>query len=897
MAVAIAALQAENHESGFAIAHSRPRLSWRFASSSVRNWTQVAYDVVIIRDNKEESYHVQSSLNVLVPWPSSPLVSRERAGVKVRAIGSDGTASAWATMRIEVALLDRSDWQAEMISRSPVPVEEPKRPFQLRSTFHLSSLPTPDTPVRLYATAFGIYDVTINSRRVGDQVLTPGWQSYNHRLAYQTFDARNYLCKGSNEIVVELGEGWFAGRLGKTTRNIWGERLGWMGQLEIGGQVVLRSQEDRWTWGFGQVVESEIYNGEVVDTSLPLIGPAQGPAERLASPKARLVSPDAPPIRRVMEIKPIQLITTPSGAKILDFGQNLVGWLRLERDVAVESNGEGDIVLRHAEVLEQHELGVRPLRTAMCRDIIRGGGTKGWQVRFTFHGFRYAEVTGIADLSLSDFTAIVVASDLRRTGTFASSHKEINQLHQNVVWGMRGNFVSIPTDCPQRDERLGWTGDIQVFAPTANFLFDTDAFLGDWLKDVAAEQELYDGVPPIFVPWTPPPKEAVNPLGGHRPRPHAIWADLVALTPWDLHMAFGDRQILERQFDSMMMWLDKGLPRNELGMWSESVAQYGDWLDPKAPPQYPAHGRTDFLLAANAYLVHVTSLVARIARLIGRPTEADRYQADFERLRVLFQKEYVTPNGRLASDTQTALTLALKLDLLDKSQRAHAAKRLDWLIRWDFFKISTGFAGTPLLLHALAENGLLHLAYRMLQEKDCPSWLYSVGMGATTIVRIFSRRRLYPDLQWERWDSQLPDGRINPGQMTSFNHYALGSVAAFLHAVVGGLAPAAPGWKRALVHPQPGGTVTSASTAFESRYGPYRVNWKLLGHGSHKTRKMMVEVHVPPNGEAQVLLPGVDEVVGSGRWDWTVDWATDQRWPPVGTPGPQSTKIPDQFVS
>ena len=347
---------------------------------------------------------------------------------------------------------------------------------------------------------------------------------------------------------------------------------------------------------------------------------------------------------------------------------------------------------------------------------------------------RYVEVSYEGQVNKEDFTAVVIASDLRRTGQFHCSHKMISKLHENVIWGMRGNFVSLPTDCPQRDERLGWTGDIQVFAQTANFLFDTYSFLDGWLKDVAAEQKKYDGVPPIFVPWTPPPKDAVNPLGGHKPKPHGVWADVVAITPWDLYQAFGDSQILEQQFDSMVLWLEKGVPRLSNGMWDGARAQYGDWLDPKAPPQYPAHGRTDYLLPANAYLVSTTGLVAKIAKLIDRPKDATHYDKEYQRLRELFRDEYITKNGRISSDTQTALTLALWFDLVDEAQRDHTVERLEWLIKWDFFKISTGFAGTPLILPTLAKHGKLHLAYRMLQEQDNPSWLYSVGMGATTIV-------------------------------------------------------------------------------------------------------------------------------------------------------------------
>ena len=337
-------------------------------------------------------------------------------------------------------------------------------------------------------------------------------------------------------------------------------------------------------------------------------------------------------------------------------------------------------------------------------------------------------------VELSDFTAIVVSSDLRRTGHFECSHKEINQLHGNTVWSMRGNFLSLPTDCPQRDERLGWTGDIQVFAPTANFLFDTSAFLGEWLRDVEADQRDFDGVPPVIVPVIPKP-----PIHNEA-RPMAIWADCVVLTPRDLYEAFGDKAFLDRQWESMCLWLDRGVPRDEHGLYAKTSPQYGDWLDPRAPPSLPGHGPTDPYLVANSYLIHTTREAAKIASLLGKPAAAEKYSAQASQILDNFHEQYVTPAGRLASNSQTAYVLALAFDLLlSARQKQNARAALDYLTKWEAFKITTGFAGTPLILKVLAENGMLSLAYRMLQERDDPSWLYTVRMGATTIVSCFFR--------------------------------------------------------------------------------------------------------------------------------------------------------------
>lgn len=334
-------------------------------------------------------------------------------------------------------------------------------------------------------------------------------------------------------------------------------------------------------------------------------------------------------------------------------------------------------------------------------------------------------------MSLTDFKAIVISSDLRRTGTFTCSHALINQLHENTVWSTRGNFVSVPTDCPQRDERLGWTGDIQVFAPTAGFLFDTAAFLGEWLQDLEADQREMGGVVPVIVPKIPiPPRHPEN-------RPMAIWADCSIITPWDLYKSFGDKEILEKQWESMRLWLDHGVPRNQHGFYADTTPQYGDWLDPRSPPQLPGHGPTDPYLVANAYLIHVTRLAANIAQIIDKSDNAITYSNNANEMTELFRAEYITKRGRLACDTQAAYALALLFDLFSTQEEVQTAKaRLDWMIRWDAFKITTGFAGTPIILQVLADHGMLSHAYRMLQERDCPSWLYPVGMGATTIVSV-----------------------------------------------------------------------------------------------------------------------------------------------------------------
>lgn len=391
MSVSIAQITVEHHHDGFGIFNPSPRLSWRFNSTALKAWQQASYDVAVSRNGKEESYHVDSSESVLVPWPSTPLSSRETATIKVRANGKDGSSTEWASLAVEVALLERSDWTAKLISGPPQSNDEPKRPLRLRKTFTCSHV----GPARLYATAHGVYQVEVNGKVVGDHVLAPGWQSYKHRLHYQQYDITSLLKEGENVIGASVGEGWFAGRLGRPgVSNIWGDRLGFLGQLEVGGKVTCVT-DGSWEYLDGPIITSEIYNGEIIDTSLvdrswSTISPSaksKGRAQELPFPSAELISPDVAPVKRIMEIKPTKIITTPKGKKVLDFGQNLVGWLRIETDIPGKEGEE--LLIKHAEVMEHGELGTRPLRTAKARDIIKlGGKTKGYEPTFTFHGFR-----------------------------------------------------------------------------------------------------------------------------------------------------------------------------------------------------------------------------------------------------------------------------------------------------------------------------------------------------------------------------------------------------------------------------------------------------------------------------------------------------------------------------
>ncbi|KAL2801597.1 bacterial alpha-L-rhamnosidase-domain-containing protein [Aspergillus granulosus] len=863
----------EHHRAGEAvgIGSCSPRISWHYTALNpdCRDWVQTAYEIEITLDNCTRVYHVVSPDSVLVPWPADPLLSRQVALVRVRGYGSRLTPTAWsATTTVEAGLLQPSDWSCEFISSNePVDPDKPRPPLLFRHEFVLSPASVSYlTRARLYATAHGLYEVSINKTRVGNQVLAPGWTEYDTRLEYQTYDVRPLLQAGSNSILIEAAEGWFAGRIGYTggERNIWGTELAVLAMLVIdytdGQSEVLAKTGSEWSWTRSATTSAEIYDGEHFDAQhdpfkdgiwRPVsTGPLDHPGI--------LAAPLGPPIRAIEQVAVREIITSPAGKSILDFGQNLVGYVRIA--VAGELSNKGKtITLRHAEVLDQGELGTRPLRLAKATDsLVLSGEPVEWAPRFTFHGFRYVQVEGLEDLSLLQFTAVVIHSDMARTGWFKCSNPLINQLHSNIVWSMRGNFVGLPTDCPQRDERLGYTGDLQVFARTGNFLYDTCGVLSTWLEGVAADQARDgNGVPPMFSPNV------------HRKKPNfraAVWGDCVVIAPWELYQSFGDAALLRTQYQSMTDWVEKGIKRDDRGLWDpECTFQLGDWLDPYAPPKEPARTVTDPQLVADAYLVHVTDLMARICKALGNPEGAERYLQKAESLRTAFQQEYVTPNGRMASDSQTAFALAIYFDLLPSARaREVAASRLAYRIRYhDRFRIGTGFAGTPIIGHALTQCGRSQLFYRMLMHKKNPSWLYPVTMGATTI--------------WERWDSMLPDGSINDGEMTSFNHYALGAVGDWLHRTVGGLNALQPGWKRFAVSPVPGGGLDYVEIQHESPHGRIEFEWRIIDEG----RQLGATLLVPPNTVAEVRLPGQPvQEVGSGRYEFQVA-VEPSTWPPL----------------
>jgi len=711
------------------------------------------------------------------------------------------------------------------------------------------------TSATLHISSLGVYEAFLNGRRVGDDVLSPGWTSYEWRLRYRSYVVTDLL-EDTTVLAVSVGNGWYRGRLGFVgARAIYGKDLGLIAQLEIDfadGHRQVVATDESWRAGGSDVLADDLYDGQTIDAgrrSEAWLRPADKAAALPGGPLApftpvRTLGFDlttlqpyvGPPTTRQEVLRPTRIWTSPSDRTLVDFGQNLVGWLRF----TVRGPRGSEIRIRHAEVLEDHELGTRPLRDAQATDrFVLSGGDDFFEPTKTFHGFRYAEVTGWpGDLTPTDLEAVVVHSDMARTGFFACSDPALNQLHANVVWGTKGNFLDLPTDCPQRNERLGWTGDIAAFAPSAAYLFDVEDFLADWLVDLALEQQHHDGMVPFVVP------DVLKhlPAPGEFPEPDstAIWSDAAVWVPWTLYEAYGDTAVLERQYESMVSHLRRvETLLSPTGLWDTSF-QFGDWLDPDASPHEPWNAKADGGVVATACLHRSSSIVAETADLLGHTDDAAAFRELADRTRAAFNEHYVSDDGTIRSDCTTVYTLAIVFDLLDEEQVAFAGDRLAQLVAKSGHHISTGFAGTPFITEALTRTGHLDDAYELLLQRECPSWLYPVTMGATTV--------------WERWDSMLPDGTINPGDMTSFNHYALGAVADWMHRTIGGLSPVEPGYAAVRVAPRPGGGLTWAETALETAHGRIEVAWRI------DAGTFTVHTTLPPGVSGVLSLEGEPDV-------------------------------------
>ena len=818
-----------------------PQLSWIIQSDQM-NTMQESYEIRaaqtpadLSKKSKQlwNSEIVASSQSIHIAYGGQALNSHQRVYWQVRVVDNHGKKSKWSDVAFfEMGKLESEDWVADWIT--PTWEEDPKKsepsPY-LRKEFALEKS---IKQARLYISCQGLYQVEINGERVGDQEFTPGWTSYDTRLQYQTYDITSLLAQNQNAIGIILGDGWFRGNLGWIDgRNNYGEKLAVIAEIIVeytDGTSATISTDESWKAATGPILESDIYNGEVYDAGKELDGWSMVAYDdsgwkstaRMEISKEKLIAPEGPPVKIVNKLEPLSIKKTGEGWMV-DMGQNMVGWIRIKA-----SGNSGDVLtLRHAEVLDKEgNMYYDNLRAAKCTNtyMLKGGTEESFEPHFTFQGFRYVMVSGYpGELTADKIRGMVIHSAMEPSGSFECSDTLINQLQHNIVWGLKGNFLDVPTDCPQRDERLGWTGDAQVFAPTACFNMNAATFYKKWLKDLAADQK-EDGSIPHVVP---------DILGGTGA---TGWADAGIIIPWAVYLDYGDITVLEDQYESMKAWI--GFMKERAGedlIWTGDF-HFGDWLA-------FASNRSDYMgaytlkdLIATAYFSYSSSIVAKTAALLGHDIEAHLYTQLSDQIKKAFNDEFVTPNGRLVANTQTAYTLALAFNMLDSETAKKSAAFLAGDVE-EFRHITTGFLGTPLISLTLTDIGRNDLAYMLLKRTRYPSWLYPVTMGATTI--------------WERWDGQKPDSTFQDKGMNSFNHYAYGAIGKWMYQVVAGIGidEQNPAYKHIIIQPRPGGGLTSAKATHQSMYGEIVSGWKLDGE------QLTMELEIPANTSATIHIP------------------------------------------
>lgn len=803
---------------------------------------------------EQQAYRIYVSSNGKKIWDSGKVFSANSTSVKLEQELTDDTRYEW-TLQVwdnhgNSSKKSSAGWQtgipseawtAEWISSGS------SAPSYFRKNAEMKGKVKKATA---YVTSHGIYEAFINGQRIGNHQLTPGWTSYSKRLQYQAYDVTGLLQKGNNAIAATVSPGWYSGGMNvgaPEKRFRYGNDVSLLMQISVeytdGRKETIITDGD-WeccvpaednTAKAGGITFANIYDGQTVDGRLidrnwagrePQTSWTRK-AVVLDMPKEHITATINEPVKTYEPIQAIKYIVTPKGEKVIDFGQNIVGWEKVRL-----SGKKGDTVrITHAEVLDKEgNFYTENMRAAKTTStfILNGDTEETFEPRHTFYGFRYIKVEGIeGDLDISDYQAIPISSGFDRIGHFSCSDPVINQLQRNIEWGFWDNFVDVPTDCPQRDERLGWTGDAHIFYRTATFLGKVDMFFQKWLNDLKADQK-EDGRVPRVIP---------NTYKGSYRTAATGWADACAIIPWNQYMAYGDIRILENQYESMKAWVDYMISQSEGNGWLwNNGSHYGDWLFYSLPNDPRGESAvTSRHLVAQCFYANSVDIVSRTASLLGKNDDAEYYTEVASKVREAYMNEYVTPNGLISSDTQTAYVLALEFDMLPEELRSQAMDRLTKNIERYKNHITTGFLGTSYICNVLTENGRSDIAYKLLLQETCPSWIYSVKKGATTI--------------WERWNSIMEDGSIIDG-MNSFNHYSYGSIGDWLYRSAVGIKEGAPGYKKIIIRPHPGGDFTQMEASTMTPYGKVAACWT----AENNTLKTL-EVEIPVNTTAEIYVP------------------------------------------
>jgi alpha-L-rhamnosidase len=835
-------LRCEYEDNPLGIDELRPRLSWR-VNDARRGAVQSGYEIWVgstiwALDSSPDLWNsgkVESDRSIQVEYGGKAVGLRQRCFWKVRTWDGRGEPSPWSEAAWWEMGLGGDGWRGKWIGSaiSGGPYSIPPAPY-LRKEFEIGK---PVERARLYVTALGIHELEINGSRVGDSVFAPGRTEYRKRVPYDVYDVTGLLKSGTNACGAILGDGWYCGHLHSDPRQTYGDRPRLLGQLEIrfaDGTSATIVTDRTWKASEGPIRSSDMLMGEDYDARLEIAGWSSAGFEdshwqaalEFDDPGIEIVARRAPAIRRVAEVKPIAPPTMSANKRrwLFDFGQNIVGRVRMK----VRGSAGQVIDLRYTEMLDKDgKPYTLALRSARATDhyTTKGGGEEIYEPRFTFHGFRYLELRDYPGTpTVDDVTGIVMHSDMAATGSFECSDAMINKLQSNIVWSQRGNFLDIPTDCPQRDERLGWTGDAQVFIRTAAFNMDVANFFTKWLQDVADSQG-EDGRIPSVVPHV----ESIYGEGG------PAWADAAIICPWTIYCCYGDERILQTRYPMMRGFMDfleeksvNFIRADEHWKWKG----YGDWLNIDA--ETPAD------LIGTAFYAHCARLMAEIARVVGKNEDAGKYSSLFEKVRNAWRGRFIKPDGTLTVTTQTAFVLALHFDLLPGDLREKTVEALVADIQSRGMHLSTGFVGTPYLNHVLANAGRMDVAYALLNQRTFPSWLYPITQGATTM--------------WERWDAWTHDKGFNDTGMNSFNHYAYGAIGDWMYSTIAGIDLDARevGYKRIVIRPKPGGGLNWARAAFESVYGRIESSWRI------ENGRMQLEIAIPANTSALVEIPTKD---------------------------------------